>query len=320
MHPARTRRTILQLLAALTLVAASGCGIEEQAPLGATQTVSALRQGDTGPAVARFQRDLRVLGIDVPIDGEFDAAMAAHVRTMQDFFDLPVDGIVGARTRSLLDELRERIPVTLVEIDPSEGVDAVVHASDTEWCFELVAGATGASGCVPRGAPLATRYLVPSGGSPVDAYAIGIVESPAVALVQSHDGGTSERVPAVALDVNGRARAFALPDDAVTGSSLRATDSAGREVVALPLVHDDVADLGLGSIGPAVLRWQHRLVDAGAELPLDGVYGFTTANVVAAIQTYLGHEANGRLDAVTREALGAAAEGDSKSPPARAQP
>lgn len=59
-----------------------------------------LRSGDKGPAVRRLQQAL-----GIAVDGSFGPETDRAVRAFQARFDLPVDGVVGARTWAALDDV-----------------------------------------------------------------------------------------------------------------------------------------------------------------------------------------------------------------------
>jgi peptidoglycan hydrolase-like protein with peptidoglycan-binding domain len=63
-----------------------------------------VRQGSTGPEVARLQEDLNSLNLDVgAADGIFGPRTEAGVRRFQAANDLTVDGIVGPMTWAALE-------------------------------------------------------------------------------------------------------------------------------------------------------------------------------------------------------------------------
>jgi peptidoglycan hydrolase-like protein with peptidoglycan-binding domain len=308
---------------ALTAGACSLPKAEERAQ--AVEVSSVVRPGDQGEHVARLQRDLRVLGIDVDIDGEFDTAMERDVESLQQFFDLGVDGIVGPRTRNLLDGLLAKTPTTRIEIVPpgttvsegddesaatdatavpTSGVDVTVHDGDDGWCFELLAGTRGASRCVTHDAsPLAVRYASVEGWD--DLVLIGLVRAPAVAVTVIDADGTEQDLPVTTLfsEDHPGVGAFAVAQPASRAVVVRAVDASGAEVARQPLVVDEDADLALGDVGPAVVAWQRRFATSGADVTVDGVFSFDLAAVVSAAQSYLQLESTGRIDAATRGAL-----------------
>jgi peptidoglycan hydrolase-like protein with peptidoglycan-binding domain len=318
------RRGFVALVA--LVVAATGCSLPdatESAP--AADVSSVVRPGDEGDHVARLQRDLRVLGIDVEIDGEYDAAMERDVESLQRFFDLGVDGIVGPRTRELIDGLLEKTATTRIDIappaaapseddeaaaaadtsdTPASGVDATVHDTDDAWCVEIVAGAHGATACFPHGeTPLPVRYAAIDGWDQL--LLVGLVRAPATAVTIAGVDGAEQQVSTTTLFSEGDtgAAAFVLAEPGSRARSLRALDAAGNEVTAQPLVNDESRDLALGDIGPAVVAWQRRFARNGADVAIDGVYSFDLAGVVSAAQAYLQLEPTGRLDAATRHAF-----------------
>ena len=59
-----------------------------------------LRRGSRGPAVTALQRALGSLGYDIAVDGEFGPSTERAVRAVQARLGLPVDGVVGPRTKS----------------------------------------------------------------------------------------------------------------------------------------------------------------------------------------------------------------------------
>jgi peptidoglycan hydrolase-like protein with peptidoglycan-binding domain len=61
-----------------------------------------LRLGATGPRVWAVQRELRVHGRVVVVDGDFGRRTDRAVRAFQDAAGLPVDGVVGSRTGAAL--------------------------------------------------------------------------------------------------------------------------------------------------------------------------------------------------------------------------
>jgi peptidoglycan hydrolase-like protein with peptidoglycan-binding domain len=61
-----------------------------------------LRKGSSGPAVRELQGNLRALGHGTRVDGSFGPETEKAVRAFQASSRLPVDGVVGPRTRNAL--------------------------------------------------------------------------------------------------------------------------------------------------------------------------------------------------------------------------
>jgi peptidoglycan hydrolase-like protein with peptidoglycan-binding domain len=319
------RRCFVALVA--LMVAGAGCSLPEAADSApAVDAPSVVRPGDQGDHVARLQRDLRVLGVDVDIDGEYDPAMEREVESLQSFFDLGVDGIVGPRTRALLDGLLEKTATTHLDVvpagttstvddtgddadgatgaTPATGVEATVHDTGDAWCVEILAGESGASACFPHGeAPLSVRYAAFDGWDQL--VLVGVVRAPAAAVTAIDADGVEHELAMTTLfsDDGPGAEAFVVAEPTARAVLLRAVDATGDEVAVQPLVNDEDSDLALGDVGPAVVAWQQRFAGTGADVAIDGVYSFDLAGVVSAAQSYLQLEPNGRLDAATRRAF-----------------
>jgi peptidoglycan hydrolase-like protein with peptidoglycan-binding domain len=66
--------------------------------------MSELKNGSSGGAVKSLQEKLSKLGFKVAVDGSFGKGTEAAVIDLQKTFGIKVDGIVGEKTKSLLDE------------------------------------------------------------------------------------------------------------------------------------------------------------------------------------------------------------------------
>ncbi|RMH18229.1 MAG: N-acetylmuramoyl-L-alanine amidase [Gammaproteobacteria bacterium] len=76
-----------------------------------TPAPSLLRKGDRGPAVQQLQRDLTYLGVaNLAPDGIFGRKTQRAVKKLQRFWGLSVDGIVGPKTRAVIDWLLTLTP------------------------------------------------------------------------------------------------------------------------------------------------------------------------------------------------------------------
>lgn len=66
-----------------------------------------VRFGDQGPVVSALQFELQKLGYYAgPLDGEFREVADLAVRAVQMEFRLAADGLVGPKTRQILDSVR----------------------------------------------------------------------------------------------------------------------------------------------------------------------------------------------------------------------
>lgn len=75
--------------------------------LGSVSSVLALERGDQGPSVRHLQQKLQQAGFyQAPITQVYDFSTEEAVRRFQQANGLPVDGIVGSRTRQLLENWR----------------------------------------------------------------------------------------------------------------------------------------------------------------------------------------------------------------------
>ena len=95
--PGYRRNSYDKKLAAAYGKYAGGAGLP--APSSA---ISAMRRGDSGPAVADLQSALSAAGYPLVVDGRFGRMTEIAVRKFQETANLSVDGIVGSRTRSAL--------------------------------------------------------------------------------------------------------------------------------------------------------------------------------------------------------------------------
>jgi Transglycosylase-like domain/Putative peptidoglycan binding domain len=89
----RVRGGALSLAAVSLCVVVAGAGVA----IGAGKTVTSLKRGDRGAAVAQVQRELRI-----PADGVFGPQTERAVRRFQRRRGLVVDGVVGPQTRQAL--------------------------------------------------------------------------------------------------------------------------------------------------------------------------------------------------------------------------
>ncbi len=74
----------------------------ESGSLAGADLVRTLKRGIAGPDVRYLQRRLKVLGLDVDVDGSFGPGTEAAVRQLQEAFGYTVDGIVGKGTHTLI--------------------------------------------------------------------------------------------------------------------------------------------------------------------------------------------------------------------------
>lgn len=98
-----------------------------------------LRRGSFGWDVAVLQFLLVRAGIAVPVNAYFDGPTLRGVRQLQRRLHLPVDGIVGPRTRAAL--LRQRLPLTRVAARPRLRVH-VVRRGESLWVLAKRYGTT----------------------------------------------------------------------------------------------------------------------------------------------------------------------------------
>jgi hypothetical protein len=82
----------------VALLCLSGAAVAAESAVAPTSTEVVLERGDSGPAVKRLQRRLRV----TPADGEFGSATERAVRRFQRRRGLTADGVVGPQTRGAL--------------------------------------------------------------------------------------------------------------------------------------------------------------------------------------------------------------------------
>ncbi|MFZ0840118.1 MAG: peptidoglycan-binding domain-containing protein, partial [Xanthobacteraceae bacterium] len=67
--------------------------------------------GSTGLPVRRAQKRMSLVGFDVGgVDGQYGSRTAAGVKKLQQQFSVPVDGIVGKQTWSVIDALENEGP------------------------------------------------------------------------------------------------------------------------------------------------------------------------------------------------------------------
>ncbi len=69
---------------------------------GAVADDGLLSSGDSGPAVAHLQQQLKAQGANLQVDGDFGPLTDAAVRHFQSAHGLDVDGIVGPQTQAAL--------------------------------------------------------------------------------------------------------------------------------------------------------------------------------------------------------------------------
>jgi len=103
----RSRNSLRSATVGLAAIAASAGVLAAAAPAGAhvPQLNSVLRQGSSGPAVARVQR-----AFHMGVTGRFDASLKRAVLTFQRVWKLQVDGIIGTQTWDKLFNIKP--PVT----------------------------------------------------------------------------------------------------------------------------------------------------------------------------------------------------------------
>ncbi|HSL58251.1 MAG TPA: peptidoglycan-binding domain-containing protein, partial [Acidimicrobiales bacterium] len=117
-----------------------------------------LRLGDTGPSVAAWQRQLRIVtGADVPVDGVYGTSTETATANLQRFFGLRVDGIVGENTRELVRFLLA-VDHDLFELASDlegSGLRVVGYQGEQGYCLEVQDGDQVAVECAePSGAPI----------------------------------------------------------------------------------------------------------------------------------------------------------------------
>jgi peptidoglycan hydrolase-like protein with peptidoglycan-binding domain len=79
----------------------------------ADQSEPVLDIGSAGLPVRRAQKRMSLVGFDVGgVDGQYGNRTAAGVRKLQQQFSIPVDGIVGKKTWSVIDSLENEGPVS----------------------------------------------------------------------------------------------------------------------------------------------------------------------------------------------------------------
>jgi len=79
----------------------------------ADQSEPVLDIGSTGLPVRRAQKRMSLVGFDVGgVDGRYGNRTAAGVRTLQQQASIPVDGIVGKQTWSVIDALENEGPAS----------------------------------------------------------------------------------------------------------------------------------------------------------------------------------------------------------------
>ena len=88
----------LATVVVVALLCLSGTAIAAPSALAPSSDEVVLERGDSGPAVKRLQRRLRV----TPADGEFGPATERVVRRFQRRRGLTADGVVGPQTRKAL--------------------------------------------------------------------------------------------------------------------------------------------------------------------------------------------------------------------------
>jgi peptidoglycan hydrolase-like protein with peptidoglycan-binding domain len=305
--PARTGRGWIWLAMVVAVLLAPACGMVREVEDSAQSTEGrSVYPGDRGASVAALQRDLRILGFELTIDGAYDASTRAAVETVQSYFELTVDGIVGPATRAVLDERLAEADLTPLPLESMPDLDVLVNTTAEEHCFETLVGDAGGSACLGVGVEhVAVRYVDLDLGpevAPDVGLLVGVAGSGAE-VVTTFDAGPSGEtrpiglVPVVGRDGDG---AFAALDPGIGSHALIVTDASGAEVQRIALSSDPAADLAVGAVGTAVLTWQRRLVDAGVDVAVNGVFSFDMAEDIAAVQTFVGMEPTGVLDQPTR--------------------
>ena len=88
----------LATVVVVALLCLSGTALAAPSALAPSSDEVVLERGDSGPAVKRLQRRLRV----TPADGEFGPATERAVRRFQRRRGLTADGVVGPQTRKAL--------------------------------------------------------------------------------------------------------------------------------------------------------------------------------------------------------------------------
>jgi peptidoglycan hydrolase-like protein with peptidoglycan-binding domain len=133
----------LATLLVTALLCLSGAAIAAPSAVAPTSDEVVLESGDSGPAVKKLQRRLRV----APADGEFGRATERAVRRFQRRKGLTADGVVGPQTRKALglkavtstaaettDETAVRLPRVLRKIAKCEsGGDATIVSPDGRY-------------------------------------------------------------------------------------------------------------------------------------------------------------------------------------------
>jgi len=94
-----------------------------------SKNVPILRKGNSGPAVKVLQNLLNQWGANLNVDGVFGSKTEAAVKDFQSTHKLTADGIVGPKTRAILD------PLGLISEAGSAPSEATTASSDAEDCI-----------------------------------------------------------------------------------------------------------------------------------------------------------------------------------------
>ena len=79
----------------------------------ADQSEPVLDIGSAGLPVRRAQKRMSLVGFDVGgVDGQYGNRTAAGVRKLQQQFNIPIDGVVGKKTWSVIDALENEGPAS----------------------------------------------------------------------------------------------------------------------------------------------------------------------------------------------------------------
>lgn len=210
-----------------------------------------LSRGDAGPAVASWQDRLndwlqieRTESGRLAVDGIYGPRTEAATQELQEAREIAVDGIVGPQTRSAL--------AAALADDDSAGARPLLTTGD-------------------RGPAVATWQ-----GKVNDWLRVNRPESGILAV----DGIYGPRTEAATISFQ---RAQDIEVDGVVGPRTRSA-YAQADVADSAVEPGTRPILVRGTRGDAVETWQQRLVETGAELAVDGIYGPNTAAATRSFQ------------------------------------
>lgn len=285
--------------------ASAATSVPSALPVSAQQALPdrpLLRLGDTGQAVAAWQRQLILItGADLTVDGVYGTMTEQATTDFQRFFDMRADGIVGEDTRGLMRYLLavQRDYTHLATFDEFE---AVGYPTESGYCFELRAGDEVAIRC-----GIVTPYRLAAATMALgDRTVLLGTADPGVdrVMIETDDG----RVLPAELRREVRAsnqNVWVSPVFAPDVAAVRGLAPDGSEIRRIVVDDGDtILVLERGDRGQAVAAWQGKLnVATGADLATDGVFGSRTVQATMDFQRFFGLTPDGIVGPQTRDVL-----------------